>query len=88
MAEKKETLKSNIKQIAALEEQETHLLIDYEIRKLIIYTNKATIINRLARLGYMHTKQDTVDGQIYSRTYEFDTNDIKRFLKNSIFKYD
>jgi len=36
MAEKKETLKSNIKQIAALEEQETHLLIDYEIRKLII----------------------------------------------------
>ncbi len=83
-----ETKKNSIKQIAELQDTETHISIDYEMKKLRIYTNRATVMNRLERLGYKHTDQDTVDGQIYSRTYEFDTKEIGNFLRTGIFKFD
>lgn len=84
----KQTRENNIKQLATLEEQETHLLIDYYSRKLKIYTSKATVMNRLERLGYPYAKQETIDGQIWSRSYEFGIEDIGKFLRTTIFKYD
>ena len=45
-------------------------------------------MNRLERAGYKHTKQDIVDGQVYSRSYEFDTKNLGDFLRTGIFKFD
>lgn len=83
-----ETKKNSIKQIADLQDTETHISIDYEMKKLKIYTNRATVMNRLERLGYKHTSEDKVDGQTYSRCYEFDTKEIGSFLRTGIFKFD
>ncbi|MBP1925861.1 hypothetical protein J2Z76_001722 [Sedimentibacter acidaminivorans] len=63
-------------------------MIDYEAKRLRLYTNRATVMNRLERLGYEHSKQDTIDGKIYSRSYEFDTSEIGSFLRTGIFKFD
>jgi hypothetical protein len=83
----KET-KNNLKQIALPEESETLLLLDYSEHKIKIYSNKATIMRRMEKAGYEHIKQDIVDGEIYSRSYEFDSKDIGKFLRVSLFKYD
>lgn len=77
-----------IKQLAPQEETETIIRIDYEERKLVIYTNKATIMNRLEKIGYSHTKQETADGEVYSREYEFSSKEIGKFLRTSVFKFD
>ena len=84
----KETRENSIKQLAIPEEQETHIVVDYFDRVLRIYTTKATTMNRLERAGYNYTNQETVDGQIWSRSYEFDTREISKFLRASIFKFD
>jgi len=83
-----ETKKNNLKQIATLEDTETDIVIDYEMKKIRIYTNRATVMNRLERLGYKPTKEDTADGQIYSRSYVFETSEIGNFLRTGIFKFD
>lgn len=84
----KETRENSIKQFSTPEETETQILIDYYDKKLKLYTTKATVMNRLERAGYKHIKQETVDGQIWSRSYEFDTTEIGNFLRTSIFKFD
>ncbi len=81
----KETRENSIKQLAIPEEQETHLLIDYYDRKLKLYTTKATVMNRLARMGYIHKDQATYDGEIFSRSYEFYFADLGKFLRVNIF---
>lgn len=88
LEKRKETIKNSLKQISLLEETETHIVIDYQDKKLRLYTNRATVMNRLERAGYKHIKQETVDGQIWSRSYEFDTTEIGNFLRTSIFKFD
>lgn len=82
------TKKNSLKQIADIQDTETHISIDYEEKRLRIYTNRATVMNRLERLGYKHTSEDKVDGQTYSRCYEFDTKEIGSFLRTGIFKFD
>lgn len=88
LEKRKGTLKNSLKQIALLEDTETDIVIDYVEKKLRIYTNRATVMNRLERLGYEHIKEDKVEGQVYSRSYVFDTSDIGNFLRTSIFKFD
>lgn len=82
------TKQQGIKQIAEIEDTETHVVIDYEKRQLIIYTNRATVMNRLQRAGYEPVIENKVDGEIYSRTYVFPTKDIGNFMRTGIFKYD
>lgn len=82
------TKQQGIKQIAEIEDTETHVVIDYGKRQLIIYTNRATVMNRLQRAGYEPVSEDKVDREIYSRTYVFPTKDIGNFMRTGIFKYD
>jgi len=84
----KETKQKSLKQIADLQDTETDIIIDYEMKKLRIYTNRATVMNRLEKLGYKHATQETVDGEIYSRSYVFDTKEIGSFLRTGIFKFN
>lgn len=81
-----ETRKNNLPQISNPEERETHINIDYFEEKIKIYTNNATVINRMARNGYEFIKEDTLDGEVYSRTYEFPLNMLSKFATSTIFK--
>lgn len=83
-----ETKKNNLKQAALIEDTETHICIDYEMKKIKIYSNRATVMNRLERLGYNYIEQNTVEGNVYSRSYEFDTKEIGDFLRTGIFKFN
>lgn len=84
---RKETIKNNLKQVALFEETETIILLDYFERKIKIYSNKATVMNRLERLGYKPTGEDKVDGEICSRSYEFEADELGNFLRAGIFKF-
>ena len=81
-----ETRKNNLPQISNPGERETHINIDYFEEKIKIYTNNATVINRMARNGYEFTKEEYLDGEVYSRTYEFPLNMISKFATGTIFK--
>jgi hypothetical protein len=80
-----ETKANSLRQVATFEEQETHLVIDYFARKINIYTTKATVMNRMERMGYPFVSQVMDEGQVFSRTYEFGTEDIGKFLRMGIF---
>lgn len=84
----KKTKANNIKQFSTPEETETHLVIDYYNKALRIYTTKSTVMNRLEKAGYDYTNEETVDGQIWSRSYVFDTSEIGKFLRATLFKFD
>lgn len=80
-----ETLANNIRQKAILEDQETDIIIDYEMKRFTIYTNKATVMNRLERMGHKFVTEDTVNGDVYSRTYTFPLKEIGGFVRKNIF---
>jgi azurin len=81
----KETKANNIRQKAIVEDQETDIVIDYEMKRFTIYTNKATVMSRLERMGHKFVTEDTVDGDVYSRTYTFPLKEIGGFVRKNIF---
>ena len=68
--------------------QETFIIIDYFDRKIKIYTTRATVLKRMLRKGYKPSRVETMQDEICSMTFEFDSKDIGNFLRTSIFKYD
>jgi alpha-mannosidase len=81
-------MKKVLRQVALPEESETLILLDYFERKLKIYTSKAAVMRRMEKAGHPYIKQDIVDGEIYSRSYEFPSKELSKFLRTSLFKYD
>lgn len=81
-------MKKVLRQVALPEESETLILLDYFERKLKIYTSKAAVMRRMEKAGHPYIKQDIVDGQIYSRSYEFDSKNVGKFIRVSLFKFD
>ncbi|CAM2076348.1 MAG: hypothetical protein NSGCLCUN01_00531 [uncultured Clostridium sp.] len=78
----------DIQQVIEPECQETFINIDYFNKKLKIYTTRATVMKRMLRKGYKPSKVETMQGEICSMTFEFDSKDIGNFLRTSIFKYN
>ena len=60
-----------------LEEQETHVNIDYFERKLIIYTSRQPVYNRLLKKLGEPKKTDTIKGKVVSGTWEVEINQYK-----------
>lgn len=60
-----------------LEEQETHIWVDYFDRKLVIYTSRQPVYNRLMKKLGEPKKIDTIKGEIASGTWEIDIEDKK-----------
>lgn len=78
----------DIQQVIESECQETFINIDYFNKKLKIYTTRATVMKRMLRKGYKPSKVETMQDEICSMTFEFDSKDIGNFLRTSIFKYN
>ena len=81
-----ETRKNNLPQISEPDERESHIWIDHFEKTIKIYSNNSTVLNRMARLGYTHEKEDLVDGEVLSRTYTFPISMISKFATATIFK--
>lgn len=80
------TRKSNLPQMSDPLDRETQISLDYHNKVLKVYTDHITVINRLSRLGYEHIKEQTVGGEVYSRTYEFSFDEMSKFVTSTIFK--
>lgn len=76
------------KQVAKPDETETIVAIDYLDKEFKIWTNRATVMNRLVKLGYKPTGTGTIDGEVYNLEFTFPTKMIGQFMRTGIFKYD
>ena len=83
---KKEKAVKPMKQLAIPEDCETIVRIDYIAKKIIVYSNKATIINRMDALGYKAKDIQYLDKKMYSKSYELPMSKITEILKGTIFK--
>lgn len=75
-------------QIAPREEQETQVMIDYEARQIVVYSNRATVCNRIMRLGYEPDVVEKENGSPYAMTWRLPTSEIGKFMRTGIFKFD
>lgn len=77
-----------VKQVMDSESTETNINIDYQDKIIRIYSSKATVINRILRKWYKPYKIDKLHGEICSMTFNVPTNEITKFLRGDIFRYD
>lgn len=77
----------DLRQVAPLDEQETHISIDYKLKTLFIFTSRATVMKRLLRKGYKPVKTTLFEGEVESMEFEFSTGFIGKFLRTGIFGY-
>lgn len=59
----------------SLEEQETHIWIDYFEKKVMIYTSRQPVFNRLKKKLGEPTKVNTVYGKVTSGSWNIDFKD-------------
>lgn len=82
----KKTREANLPQMSDPLERETHIIVNYPDDDIWIYTNHATVMNRMARAGYKYTSEEYLDGQVYSRRYEFPMKMLAKFATSTLFK--
>ena len=78
----------DIQQVTERESQETHINIDYFEKKIRIYTNRATVMKRMLKVGYKPSRIERIQGKICSMSFEFESKEIGKFLRTTIFKFD
>lgn len=81
-----ETRMNGIKQQALPEETETHIGVSYIDKYIYIYTNKATVMNRMERAGIEHYKEGYMNGEIWDRDYKIPFKDMVKVIKVGLFK--
>lgn len=86
LAKKAQTIANNLPQVALLEETETTINVDYQDKKVYVWTNRATVMNRMARKGFTHSTESTLDGQVCDRAYTFELNEISKVASAGLFK--
>lgn len=79
---------SEVKQISDKESTETILNISYADKVLNIYSNRATVINRILKQGYKPARIFRMDGEIEAMEFEVSTKEIGKFMRTGLFKYD
>ena len=80
---------SKYNQVDILEEQETFVSIDYLQKEVVVYSNRATVMNRMTNLGYEPTREfKELDGTVGGAEWVFPTSMIGKFLRTGIFGYN
>lgn len=77
-----------VRQVIEPESQETHIDINYYDKDIFVYSSKATVINRMLRMGYSPMNIEKMDGEVCSMTFKFSFNKFPRFISKSLFKCD
>lgn len=80
-----------MKQVASREEQETVILVDYEGGKITVYSNKATVVNKLDTLtksiaGTEVYEELMSDKSVYAKQFRFPIESMTKLLKMNIFR--
>lgn len=77
--------KGRIPQITPYEERETCVSLINADETCILYTNDATIMNRLDADGYKHySEQTTKGGKIMARQYKLPKNQHQKFMRQKL----
>lgn len=80
---------NKLAQVADLDSTETIINIDYLTNTLNIYSNKATVLRRMLKHGYVPTRVFKMDEEkIEGMEFEVTTKNLGKFLRTGIFKYD
>ena len=77
-----------IKQVLGREDQETNINIDYFGKEIVIYTSKASVMNRMLKKGYKPAEVSRYEGEICGMTFRFSNNMLSKFLRRDIFHFD
>lgn len=82
----RKTKEGSLPQMSDPMERETHIIVNYPEDNIWIYTNHATVMNRMDRVGYEYKSEEYLDGQVYSRRYEFPMKMLAKFATSTLFK--
>lgn len=75
------------KQIAERCDQETTINIDYEIQEVHVYTNKATVMNRLVeKFPNNLSKEAILNGEVAGIKMTFPLSELKYIANASLFR--
>lgn len=75
-------------QVEGREDQETFVSIDYEERTVSVYSNRATVMNRMVGAGYEPTREFSLDGEVCACEWVFPSSSIGKFMRTGLFKFD
>lgn len=78
----------SIRQVADRDSTETILNISYGDRILNIYSNRASVLNRILKQGYKPTTIFRMDGEIEGMEFEVSTKEIGKFMRTGFFQFD
>lgn len=83
---KNDNMTESFLQVSLPEDTETYINIDHYEQKIMVYSNKAPIINRMVRKGFVPAKTNYLEGVPESFEWEFDMKDTAKLLRADIFK--
>lgn len=75
-----------IEQIAGKEAQESTIVFDYEMQKIYVYSNKASVMRRMVKKGFKPTHVEYQAEKIYSLEFTIPMKDASKVLLTTIFK--
>lgn len=71
-----------------IEEQETMISIDYAMKEIVIYSTRASVVNRMIRQGYEPTKTFYLDNEPCGAEWRYPTSMIGKFVRTGLFSYN
>ena len=77
---------TRVSQISNIEDREAHLIFDYDSRTVRLYTNNATVMNRLDKQGIKYYREDYFDGQVYGREYSLPFEKMNPLVSVTLYK--
>ena len=71
----------------SIEEQETFISIDYFEKQVVVYSNRATVMNKMVGAGYKPTTEFHEDGVVCACEWRLPIEELGRFVKMNMFGY-
>ena len=72
----------------SIEEQETFINIDYFEKKVVVYSNRATVMNKMVGAGYKPTTEFKDDsGAVCACEWSLPIEQLGKFVKMNLFGY-
>lgn len=76
-----------IKQVVSKDEQETMITMDNGAGLIMVYTNVATVMNRMVESDFnYYSEQTNKKGQVMARQYKLPLSEMAKFLKVKLYK--
>lgn len=75
-----------IPQVTPAEDRETTITIEHSHNTIVIWSNNATILNRLGEEGFIHYAEQTKKGKVLARQFRLPISQLSKVLKVKLYK--